>query len=322
MSEMAEFKELKETWSPVITEGFENLYEVSSFGSVRKTTTQRILKQETSAGYKRVCMSRPTDVNRVNAKKHELVHRLVALVFIPNTDSTKTIVNHKDGNKSNNKIDNLEWASYKENARHAFDTGLRKSKGKPIIIIDADGDVFEYANQQEAQKEAKLGENTILRALKNGNKPFGMTIKYKNEEDIKTTIDLTDFEEIVDFPGYFINRDTCEIYGKISERILKYRISPGGYPVVSLCKNKKITPKFVHNAVAKQFIPNPDNLPVVNHKDHNKLNYSIDNLEYVSFKENTRQYLVMKQNNSVLSHTEQSDDGSGENSEVEEKSEL
>lgn len=54
-----------------------------------------------------------------------LIHRLVALAFIPNPDN-KTTVNHKDGNKLNNNVENLEWMSLRENIQHGYKTGLLK----------------------------------------------------------------------------------------------------------------------------------------------------------------------------------------------------
>lgn len=66
-------------------------------------------------------------VTMVNAKtkvrKNQFIHRLIAKAFIPNPES-KPQVNHIDGNKQNNSISNLEWATSKENSQHAVDTGL------------------------------------------------------------------------------------------------------------------------------------------------------------------------------------------------------
>lgn len=55
------------------------------------------------------------------------IHRLLALTFIPNDDPAKVWVNHKDGNKINNTLDNLEWCTISANIQHAFDTGLRNT---------------------------------------------------------------------------------------------------------------------------------------------------------------------------------------------------
>ena len=73
-------------------------------------------------------------------------------------------------------------------------------------------------------------------------------------------------------------------FGK--ERILKPVRTPKGYLQVSLYKNGKMKPIRIHRLVAQTFIPNPDNLPEVNHKDENKENNSVHNLEWCDSKYN------------------------------------
>ena len=95
--------------------------EVSNFGEVK--SHRKIIKGEiTSGGYCRVHISH----NGVEYKF--LVHRLVAEAFIPNPKRLPE-VNHIDGNKQNNSVDNLEWCTRSQNTSHAFKTGLRNYNG-------------------------------------------------------------------------------------------------------------------------------------------------------------------------------------------------
>ncbi len=93
-------------------------YEVSTYGRIRNKATGRVLMPQTmSKGYLGVRL-----YDSGNGKTYK-IHRLVALAFISgNFDGAQ--VNHKDGNKSNNNIDNLEWLSNKDNHEHAITTGL------------------------------------------------------------------------------------------------------------------------------------------------------------------------------------------------------
>jgi len=89
------------------------------------------------------------------------------------------------------------------------------------------------------------------------------------------------FKPIKGYEGLYYITEDGKIYSGIQNKWLKTRISRG-YLVVNL----QMKTKHVHRLVAETFIPNPDNLPVVNHKDENKLNSSVDNLEWCTHKYN------------------------------------
>ena len=72
----------------------------------------------------------------------------------------------------------------------------------------------------------------------------------------------------------------------MKERILAPQLTKLGYYAVTLYKNGKLHRKFIHTLVAKAFISNPDNLPIINHKDENKLNNKPENLEWCTPKYN------------------------------------
>jgi hypothetical protein len=119
----------KEIWKDII--GYENYYQISNYGNVKSLERsfhlggirkEKILKFSiNTSGYFQVTLQKNGE------KKNYLVHKLVALHFIPNPDN-KSEINHKDGNKLNNLINNLEWCTRSENALHAFQLGLRNNK--------------------------------------------------------------------------------------------------------------------------------------------------------------------------------------------------
>lgn len=93
--------------------GYEGLYQVTSCGRVYSVNKKKFLcQEETEKHYLRVDL-----LDRNGKRKHHKVHRLVAKAFIPNPDG-KDQVNHKDGNKFNNSVTNLEWVTDEENKKH------------------------------------------------------------------------------------------------------------------------------------------------------------------------------------------------------------
>jgi hypothetical protein len=109
-----------EIWKSI--EGFDGIYEVSNLGRVKSlkrkySDDDKIRKFSISKGYIRYYLS----INAIT--KPFSAHRLVALAFIHNPEN-KPQVNHIDGNKLNNRVDNLEWVTSSENQNHALKTGL------------------------------------------------------------------------------------------------------------------------------------------------------------------------------------------------------
>lgn len=98
-----------EIWKDV--QGFEDLYQVSNLGRVRMKKNGKLMYQRNHNGYKRIQF-------RINGKIKDFgVHRLVAIAFIPNPDN-KPQIDHIDGNPSNNRVENLKWATAKENSNN------------------------------------------------------------------------------------------------------------------------------------------------------------------------------------------------------------
>lgn len=140
-----------EIWVDV--KGYENLYLVSNYGRVkslerysrynnRRYQTKIIKCHYNTKKYLDVELSNNEFRNRYR------IHRLVAEAFIPNPEN-KPQVNHKDGNKANNHVDNLEWCNNSENQKHAFANGLNKRgmygsspKAKRVVQYSLNGSLI------------------------------------------------------------------------------------------------------------------------------------------------------------------------------------
>ena len=145
---------LTEEWRPV--PGYEGLYEVSSFGRIRRP-------EGLSVPLKGCKVTRPIKAAIISQHVHEeksksggtvrrslvtlhkdgrkythLVHRLVALAFLPCEQSRRMQVNHIDGNMLNNRLDNLEWLTQEENDYHAIMTGLCAPRYRVLLLREED----------------------------------------------------------------------------------------------------------------------------------------------------------------------------------------
>lgn len=144
-------------------EEFSN-YSISNLGNVRNDKTGRILKTYTKpSGYMQVQLGRKTIP--------QYIHRLVAKAFIPNDDN-KPQVNHKNGIKCDNKVENLEWVTASENDLAYGYTSRIENRKKKIIATNIDGGEIIFNSRNETAEYFKCDKSQIAygRYYKKGNK--------------------------------------------------------------------------------------------------------------------------------------------------------
>jgi hypothetical protein len=243
-------------------------YEISDKGRVRNTLTKKLLKLTTQEhGYVTVSIN----------KKQFYLHRLVAFAFIDNLDPiNKIFVNHLDGNKENNTVENLEWVTHPENMKHARKNNLMPTKisGVQINQLDADRNLIKtWISIKGVIDHFKVTPDSLKSAIKKGSELAG----FKWEKLQKEEIDNEIWKPVKNNEDYQVSN-----FG---------RIKKGGNFIngtQSTYKRVKINNKShqLHILIAEAFIDNPNNLPIVNHLDGNKYNNQVDNLEWTTYREN------------------------------------
>lgn len=167
---------MSEIWKDI--QGYEGLYQVSNSGRVKSLAkkaghsnrNERVLKIHTGTKkYQHVVLYSN------NKAKCMWLHRLVAQAFIPNPEN-KPQVNHKNGVKTDNHVENLEWVNSSENIKHAFKHGLLKpSNSKQVLCVELNK-TFESALL--ASKHFNMSRNAINQAIRRNHKCHGYTWRY------------------------------------------------------------------------------------------------------------------------------------------------
>lgn len=185
---------MEEVWKDI--QGFEGIYQVSNKGRVRSLDRYvecadsfrhykgKIMKQDKKKnGYMQICL------RRQKIQKQALVHRLVANAFIPNTDNLPD-VNHKDENKENNSVENLEWCTqaynnsygegYKQRSKNAIKYAIQK-QSMPVLQYSTDGKfIAEYYSATEAARQNNCRQGGISECCNGKQKTaYGYVWKYK-----------------------------------------------------------------------------------------------------------------------------------------------
>lgn len=175
---------MEEIWKDI--KGYEGLYQISNLGRVKslarvifeidgkeRVSKEKILQSKRiSSGYRAVILYKD------GKGKTMYIHRLVAQAFLYNGNNY-TDVNHKDGNKENNTLANLEWVTRSYNIKHAYNTGLRKAyidkakeaalkvKSFPVLQFDNNNVLIaEYSSITQASLQTNISHYYISKSCK------------------------------------------------------------------------------------------------------------------------------------------------------------
>lgn len=183
--EKSNSKNMIETWKDI--DGYEGFYQVSNLGRVR--SLDRFAKKwDGEKKVKGVLLKQAKNIKgylfvqlfRGGVGKMKTVHRLVADAFLPNPGGLPQI-NHKDEDKSNNYVDNLEWCDGLYNARYGT-RNLRagSSSSKAVLIMNADGSEYgRYSSVGDAASAVGRSKASICHYIKaGGSSPIGLRFKY------------------------------------------------------------------------------------------------------------------------------------------------
>lgn len=258
-------------------------YLISPEGVIYNKSRLRPLKSQASRGrYQSITLHGDDGV--VHTRR---VHQLVAMAFLPNPEMKPT-VNHKNHDPTDNRVCNLEWATVTEQNRHkrrCIDLSLVSARA--VTQLSLDGDVL-ATYPSIAQASAALGMEdsgkSKICAVCQGRRHTAYGFGWAYTEDIPKHEDEEwapiDPNAVDGIEGYQIST-----YGQIRNH--RGRISSGhqhhsGYTWVS------IHPKQyqLHVLVAKTFLPNPLSKPVVNHKNKDRSDARVTNLEWCTYAEN------------------------------------
>lgn len=325
-------------------------YTISKCGEVWSLISKKYLKYADNVYYYLVI--RDND----GIRRNYAIHVIMAHTYIPNPDNLP-VVNHINGDKHDNRVENLEWVSYSRNSVHAYFLGLRTSTCKIVVQLDLDGNILaEYKSVKDAASSTGVVESTISNICRGKdipnckhkfiykdnldnitkkvhkidpktykisstydnveeiakefcipvnlvfrycNNPFvefkGFLWQYVSDNDKNNPLFRPDFKDgtykRVKLGGkysndYYIRKDG-KVWSRNQHCFLKPKINTGYYDITLHFEKKRYTVR-IHRKVAESFIPNPYKYTIVNHKNGNKLDNRVENLEWCTSRQNSQ----------------------------------
>lgn len=280
---------------------YKNLYFISNQGRCFSKKTNKELSTRLKSGYKSVSLWKD---GYIENEKFQ-IHYLVYISFKNDYDKNK-VIDHIDGNKLNNDVNNLRCISQSENVINAYKNNKKMYQQHIIQAFDENNNLI---NEFNSTDEARIfinhkNKSSITKSLKGDYKCAGGYIwKFKDENiaNQKNNNKIEDCSDYVcigkindnEFSNYYINKKGVVINKKNNNKIVKIHKNANGYYVIHLYYSPKEKKHFqLHRLIGKYFLKDGekyynDNKYVINHIDENRNNNNIDNLEWITYKNNT-----------------------------------
>lgn len=265
-----------EVWKNMKSLGFTN-YSASNFGTIRNDVTGKILKvSKNSKGYNRISL--PDDSGKEKNLAH---HRLIALTFLGEPVESNASVDHINRDRSDNKLSNLRWATSQEQAQNK--SHFNGKLPKKVEQCNSDGTLITLWNsRQEAAKELNISVSGIAQCCRGNTDNYkgflwrDHILKPEDEEIWKCCVDPN-------FAGFSVSS-----LGRVRTpaNTISYGAKSGGYKMVYAPVDGVTKCRAVHSLIAECFLGEQDLF--VNHKDGDKSNNVLENLEYVTQSQNTQ----------------------------------
>jgi hypothetical protein len=264
--------------------GFDPSYEITPKGEIRYKKRVRSLNYD--SGYGKL------GIHTENGEKVKTgIHVLMAIAFIPNPFNLSD-VNHIDGNPKNNTLDNLEWSTHPDNMTHAFNITGSKTRGRRVRkVVEGKEDVI-FPTIKEAYTDAGVSNRIFRQHIDTDQIYRGAKWFYVDEYDTDVS---GEYKVLDNFPMYRIYNNG-KIWSQHFKRMLIQQKTTEGYMTIGLGDKRGINNTYrVHRLVAMAFLGASDvkaddetERDQVNHIDSNRSNNNVDNLEWVTPKENMK----------------------------------
>jgi hypothetical protein len=279
-------RDMKEVFLPVARD---TVYEVSNLGRIRNARNVRHRKPDDhEGGYYRISL---------RGNKTWYLHVLVAEAHLPKPeDPARKLVDHIDGNKHNNRVDNLRWATAKENTAAHYKLS---KKSLTVTMFDKCGKVVaKYESAQSciaAQKELPLSTLIISRICRGTRAPFrGYTFQYEKplrQRHVPTLREDEDWREVSTFEGKDFAKYQISSYGQLRNKrgFFQKPFVTGGYVAYKLSNEGVQMEVRAHRLVAHAYCRGrTETKNIVHHKDENRQNNHHTNLEWCTSRENSQ----------------------------------